>query len=586
MSGFFDRVFVCSLGAMLVYVLALPPFHLGPLVFFVPVFWAGIIKYYPKPEKRARENSFSRRMKIRFRSAPFKIWLAALFFWLATTWWICYPHLLTAIGWVILSSYLALYWPVFISITVRAVRGGVPIYIAAPFAWCGLEWFRKTLLSGFSFCSLEHALYQMPELIQTASIWGEYGVGFLIVMFGSAMAEQLIDPSNRRADKQENAANITLRRNIAANSVGIFALLFLLYGNTVVEFARGQKSTPDNDRPLLRAAVLQGNYLVSIDPPDPDHYLKTFQQYCDLSQAAAEKEGKSLDLILWPETVCLIPYITYPEGKIDPIWFDSAEVKNETEFIEAVEHNNRRLLYYALEWKTPVLFGCSRVDFVPGKPYPDRYNSAVFVDPNSKSVMEAVRSGGELHYPHYEKMHLVMFGEYIPFSGMLPENMPFRTLCPEAARGEAPVLFRLKNGTGVMPNICFESSVPTLIRRQCDYDAGEPDVLVNLSNDGWFKFSMQIDLHLATHIFRAVENRKPYLFATNGGFSGWIDAEGKIVRKGGREEAEYVISDPKPGPVGKSLYRICGDWLPMLSIAATALMLMLAQKTGKPEKAS
>jgi len=60
----------------------------------------------------------------------------------------------------------------------------------------------------------------------------------------------------------------------------------------------------------------------------------------------------------------------------------------------------------------------------------------------------------------------------------------------------------------------------------------EPDVLVNLTNDGWFWGSSELDLHLACGVFRAVECRKPFLIAANTGFSAWIDSDGRIQQQG------------------------------------------------------
>ena len=95
-------------------------------------------------------------------------------------------------------------------------------------------------------------------------------------------------------------------------------------------------------------------------------------------------------------------------------------------------------------------------------------------------------------------------------------------------------------------NICFESSSTRLIRQQVKQlkELGEePDILVNLSNDGWFHHSSQIDMHLATHVFRAIENRKPYLAATNGGFSVGIDGSGKVLAIGKRKTNQVVYVD-------------------------------------------
>ena len=67
-------------------------------------------------------------------------------------------------------------------------------------------------------------------------------------------------------------------------------------------------------------------------------------------------------------------------------------------------------------------------------------------------------------------------------------------------------------------------------------------MLVNLTNDGWFWGSSELDMHLACGVFRAVECRKPLLIAANTGFSAWIDGNGRIVKQGKRREKDVILA--------------------------------------------
>jgi len=159
---------------------------------------------------------------------------------------------------------------------------------------------------------------------------------------------------------------------------------------------------------------------------------------------------------------------------------------------------------------------------------------------------------------------LVMFGEYVPFVDYLPEKFFLKTLCQRANFGMKPVSFFLSTPNDnqvdnvannyIVPvhpysattNICFESSSSHLIRQQVLFlkkAREEPTILINISNDGWFNHSSQIDMHLATHVFRAIESRKPYLAATNGGFSAGIDGSGNILAIGQRGMNQVVYVD-------------------------------------------
>ena len=73
----------------------------------------------------------------------------------------------------------------------------------------------------------------------------------------------------------------------------------------------------------------------------------------------------------------------------------------------------------------------------------------------------------------------------------------------------------------------------------------EPDILVNLTNDGWFWGSSELDMHLACGVFRAVECRKPLLIAANTGFSAWIDGDGRIREQGPRRATDVIMAEPR-----------------------------------------
>jgi len=192
----------------------------------------------------------------------------------------------------------------------------------------------------------------------------------------------------------------------------------------------------------------------------------------------------------------------------------------------------------------------------------------------------------------YGKRRLVICGEYIPGADLLPDWFPLKAVCADFSleRGAGPVVFPVvrrggtaknvkigevgevdevkrsgksgeikKNGeTGQVaqaepflfaPHICFESSIPHYVKeqvRELTAAGAEPDVLVCLSNDGWFRNGSQTDGHLATQVFRAVENRKPVVAATHGGFSAHVDQAGRVRSRGARGGTEVVAAEVLP----------------------------------------
>jgi apolipoprotein N-acyltransferase len=127
--------------------------------------------------------------------------------------------------------------------------------------------------------------------------------------------------------------------------------------------------------------------------------------------------------------------------------------------------------------------------------------------------------------------------------------------------GDGPASFPVA-GLRVSPNICYETVLPHVIRRQVRdlaEQGEEPDVLVNLTNDGWFWGSSELDMHLACGVFRAVECRKPLLIAANTGFSAWIDSDGRIREQGLRRQTDTILATVA-AENRSSRYLEYGDW--------------------------
>ena len=125
----------------------------------------------------------------------------------------------------------------------------------------------------------------------------------------------------------------------------------------------------------------------------------------------------------------------------------------------------------------------------------------------------------------------------------------------------------------IAPNICYETVLPQVIRRQVNTLAAEgrePDILVNLTNDGWFWGSSELDMHLVCGVFRAVECRKPLLVAANTGFSAWIDSDGDIRQQGPRRDTAILLAQPRLDH-RRSWYLAHGDWLAGVCLAACGL---------------
>jgi apolipoprotein N-acyltransferase len=202
---------------------------------------------------------------------------------------------------------------------------------------------------------------------------------------------------------------------------------------------------------------------------------------------------------------------------------------------------------------TAYLFGSTTFEInLAAERYPQitsTYNSALLASRDGKVI------------GRYYKMHAVMFGEYIPIADLFPFLYDIAPMPAGLTTGTEPVAMELK-GYRLAPNICFESTVPQLIRAQVselERTGKQPvDVIVNVSNDGWFWGSSILDLHFRGSVLRAIENRKPLVAAANTGISAHIDGNGRVLARGPKRAAEVLAVEVKAD--GRSSpYHMIGD---------------------------
>lgn len=156
------RPLLLSLLAAGLFWAALPPVNFWPLAWLAPIPWLLLAQGGPLPGRH-----------------PYRqIWLGGFVFWLATIYWLTLPHPATAIGWIALSFYLALYWPAFVALLRVAMhRYGASLLVAAPVIYLGLHLLQDRFLTGFMMTGLGHSQYRWTTLVQIADLAGVGGVG-------------------------------------------------------------------------------------------------------------------------------------------------------------------------------------------------------------------------------------------------------------------------------------------------------------------------------------------------------------------------------------------------------------------------
>ncbi len=525
------------------------------------------------------------------------VYAAGLLFWLAALHWLRLPHWATAFGWLALSAYLAVYVPLFIAITrIATHRWKLPLPIAAALVWMGLEVCRGNLLTGFGMANLAHTQYRWIPFIQCADLFGDYGVGGLIVAFSACLYGTLpwdrLDLFLRRnrlipGPVGNPASTRKLRaggwRAVVGPACGIVLLTATLaYGQYRLRML-GTWPTGTT----VKVALIQGSEDIRLED-GREKMERIHRHYLSLSHEVV-RSHRDIDVMIWPETVYGgFLYESDPEPALPPP--EELGGMSEAEFraalSAAVRESRRAMEQLAADLRTALILGVETQFF--GKTGRKFYNSAAFIakEPAAKAMHEsgdatalspslgATAGGFRYRYAgRFDKIHLVMFGEYVPFADRIPWIQGITPLSRSTTPGQAAAVFDIK-GLRFSPNICFESAVPQAVGnqvRQLKARGQEPDVLVNLTNDGWFWGSSELDMHLVCGVFRGLENRKPFLIAANTGFSAVIDPAGRIVQQGPRRAAGPLVAEVGGSPL-RSLYTAWGPVFNSLWVALTLLI--------------
>ncbi len=472
------------------------------------------------------------------------LWLVGLAHWLAVLQGVRLAHWATYFGWLALAAYLAFYLPAFIALTRAAVhRLRVPLIVAAPAAWVGLEYTRGYVATGFSIALLGHTQFRWPVVIQVSDLFGAYAVSFVVVFVAACLTQCL--PSRVAALRDRNAWRL---RPLAPLALVLAATLGYGYWRTA-------RPGEDTSQPALKTALVQA-WVDTIFEYNPERDVETFTIYADLSRRALA-EHPDLDLIVWPEWVFtdVRPLVVRDEHFAPPPGVEWPA--NMSEYIDDASDRFRQKtasLAEQLHRQPELVVGVSVHHYGPKGV--QQFNSAAHLSETGEVI------------GRYDKMHPVMFGEYVPLGDFFPWIYQLTPLGGGLSRGQRAEAFDVA-GFRLSPSVCFESTVPHLIRRhivELEQRYEKPDILVNHTNDGWFWGSSIIDLHLACGVFRAVEHRTPMLIAANTGLSAWIDGEGRIRAEGARFEKAILVAEVHRDRRA-SWYTLLGDWGAALCLA-------------------
>lgn len=508
--------------------MAFPPFGVAHLCWIALVPLVAAIWLGTVPEDR-------------WRPALLGYTAGLVFFWGAFSWLIT----VTGLGWFVLAFYMALYfafWGWFLGKIARA-RGGrvdtgklppilrsrhnLGLCLLAGAAWVMQEALRGIVFSGFGWNGPGVALYRETPFLQIAEFTGTAGVSFVVV-FANAMLVLTVWRLVLEVGRVKMRPHWDYSLTVAS--------IMLIFG-----FGIWRMNQPLPPSVPLKVASIQAN-IPQNQKYDRDFEDQIMNRYRHLTGAAVALDP---DLVLWPEAATPRPMF--------------ADYKTRDFVIEQARTAGALLL-----------------------------GTLDFTDEGDFNAAMLWQGGNEVQI--YRKLHLVPFGEFIPFRHSFPLFAAIvGDLVPgDIVAGKEPVIFELKEPTvKIAPLICFEDSLGMLTREFVQRGA---QALVNITNDGWFMKSAGSEQHLAQAVFRTIENRRPLIRCANSGITANVDIYGNVTEAlrdaDGRPWIEGILQSSVDIPQSGALtfYTRYGEVfsLAMSALCLGAIVWRLARRPGLP----
>lgn len=452
-------------------------------------------------------------------------WFFGFGYFLVGLYWVAFSFLVQAeeFAWMApfavcgLPAFLALFTGAAASLAARVGAGGGARIVALALALMLADYARGHLLTGLPWNLAGQALAGSAVGAQTAAWWGVYGLSYIALLIAMA-------PVAFSADGPKGLVK----------GVGVCAAaILLLYGVGAARLALH----PTTDEPGAYVRIVQPN-IPQREKIDNDLWERNYEIHVDLSDGPAPGPGALF--VLWPENA--VPVIDEA-----PDWL--------------------AMLARRLPEGATLLSGAVRRETGP---------SGATLYYNSISVI-AAGPDGFAPVAHYDKHHLVPFGEYLPMQGLL-RAVGLAQLAPYDdgfTPGAGPATVRV-GATAFAPLVCYEAIFPGAV-----YPRGDrPGWIATVTNDSWFGDSSGPRQHFDQARLRAIETGLPMARSANSGVSGLIDPAGRTLARIGLYR-QGVIDAPLPAPLPATLYARAGDLIFWLMAAAGAAGVFFSLRTKR-----
>jgi apolipoprotein N-acyltransferase len=391
-------------------------------------------------------------------------------------------------------------------VLVRRATGSTRLALVfAPFLWAALE-LAAARITSVPWDQLGYSQVDNALVNQLAPWTGVYGISFVLVLVNALLTGGLT---------LESRPHIGHRDRIILRVIGV---LLMTAG------AAGVSVPPPHPAPTATAVLIQPNLDVGDEnawsrPGEWEQHIAEFQRLaglqCKTYIAGIPQTGAPTGEIICP------PYPTHPDLVVWP--------ESPAPFIEQDARFQQALGAIARKAQAPLVVGNVGMDFSTEEQRWRDYNSALVVSATGARV------------GRYDKIHLVPFGEYIPFQNLLTFARKLTGRVSAFTRGDEPKVFRLPTANGEAHRygvfICYESVFADEVRHFAQLGA---EVLVNISDDGWYGDTSAPWQHLNMARMRAIENRRWILRDTNNGITAVIDPYGRVRQSIPRHQTDAL----------------------------------------------
>jgi apolipoprotein N-acyltransferase len=407
---------------------------------------------------------------------------------------------------LLLVLYMALYVALTGGVTGRLVRrfGWAGLPMGAA-AWVSFEYLRGHAFGGFPWVPLGNTMVTLLPVAQLASVGGVYALSLLVALLNAGFAVALVTP--RSVGRQVAGATLVMLAGVAVWGGQRLAANTLVAGGTPVQ-----------------VGLVQGN-IAQVDKWNPARASDILDRYLTLTHQAVERGAA---FVVWPESATPFFYDEDPAGR------------------DAVRRQVQAL-------GVPLLFGTDEIE--RGSP-PRYFNSAFMLD--GFGATAAV----------YRKIHLVPFGEYVPFKDLLFFVRPLVEAVSDFSPGTSVTMLPV-SGHMVSTAICYEITYPSLKRRAVLQGS---ELLTTITNDAWYGESSAPFQHFEMATMRAIEQGRYLVRAANTGISGIVDPYGRVLARTPLNETTLVVGEAR-FVQARTVYARMGDRVAHAAVLLTALAL-------------